>query len=94
MDSVSLILVLILTIIFPPIGVAMVAGCGPDLLINICLTILGYFPGHIHAFYVIYIYHERREALRRGVVSEPRAPGIYSERVQSGGQSYGTVTRM
>jgi hypothetical protein len=22
------------------------------LLINICLTILGYFPGHIHAFYL------------------------------------------
>lgn len=25
----------------PPVGVWMVAGCGADLLINICLTILG-----------------------------------------------------
>lgn len=33
----------------PPIGVYCVAGCGADLLINIALTILGYFPGHIHA---------------------------------------------
>lgn len=31
----------------PPVGVYCVAGCGADLLINICLTILGYFPGHI-----------------------------------------------
>lgn len=26
----------------PPVGVYCVAGCGADLLINICLTILGY----------------------------------------------------
>lgn len=29
----------------PPVGVAMIAGCGADLLINICLTLLGYVPG-------------------------------------------------
>lgn len=28
--------------IVPPIGVYAVAGCGADLLINICLTLLGY----------------------------------------------------
>jgi len=32
----------------PPVGVFLVAGCGADLLINILLTVLGYFPGHIH----------------------------------------------
>ncbi|KAF2764050.1 hypothetical protein EJ03DRAFT_332198 [Teratosphaeria nubilosa] len=32
----------------PPLGAFFVAGCGADLLINILLTILGYFPGHIH----------------------------------------------
>ncbi|KAF8229774.1 hypothetical protein L208DRAFT_1401491 [Tricholoma matsutake] len=32
----------------------MVTGCSCDLLINICLTILGYIPGHIHAFWLIY----------------------------------------
>lgn len=31
----------------PPVGVYCVAGCGADLLINICLTLLGYFPGHV-----------------------------------------------
>lgn len=26
----------------PPVGAYIVAGCGTDLLINICLTLLGY----------------------------------------------------
>ncbi len=35
----------ICSIIFPPFGVFAHRGCGIDLLINILLTILGYFPG-------------------------------------------------
>jgi len=34
------------SIIFPPLGVFAKRGCGCDLLINILLTILGYFPGN------------------------------------------------
>jgi hypothetical protein len=30
----------------PPIGVFIVAGCGADLLINICLTLLGFVIPH------------------------------------------------
>lgn len=92
----------------PPLGVFLVSGCGADLLINICLTILGYvlqapltlnrrltnysvFPGHIHAFYVEYVYLERREQQREGRLVAQRAPGIYSERVQTGDQKYGVV---
>jgi len=67
--------------------VLLVAGCGADLLINILLTILGYFPGHIHAFYVEYIYYKRRDEARAGIVSPP-APGVYSDRVQSGGHHH------
>ncbi|GBF67064.1 plasma membrane proteolipid [Trichophyton mentagrophytes] len=44
---------IILAIILPPIGVFLERGCGADLLINICLTILGYIPGIIHALSVI-----------------------------------------
>jgi uncharacterized membrane protein YqaE (UPF0057 family) len=34
----------------PPIGVFLVAGCGADLLINICLTLLGYvLPSFLHS---------------------------------------------
>ena len=95
-------------LVVPPLGVFMIAGCGADLLINILLTFLGYvpplldhniltescsyFPGHIHAFYLIYVYFERHDRSRLGNMGADRAPGIYSDNVQSGGRTnYGTV---
>lgn len=45
---------ILVAIIFPPAAAAFITGCSCDLLINICLTILGYIPGHIHAFWLIY----------------------------------------
>ncbi|KAF8950821.1 hypothetical protein BDZ97DRAFT_1594689, partial [Flammula alnicola] len=44
-------------ILFPPAAAGIVTRCSSDLLINILLTIsvpLGYIPGHIHAFWLIY----------------------------------------
>ncbi|MEQ3654230.1 MAG: YqaE/Pmp3 family membrane protein [Dokdonia sp.] len=46
------ILTIILNILLPPLGVALAKGAGKDLLINILLTLLGWLPGVIHAFYV------------------------------------------
>ncbi|UZJ57109.1 hypothetical protein CBS101457_006429 [Exobasidium rhododendri] len=48
------ILLILIAILFPPAAAAFIAGCSCDLLINILLTVLGYFPGHIHAFWLIY----------------------------------------
>lgn len=51
-----------------------------------------YFPGHIHAFYLEYVYFDRRSQSRAGTMVQKRAPGVYSENVQSGGTTtYGTV---
>ncbi|KAI1391275.1 uncharacterized protein F4822DRAFT_396193 [Hypoxylon trugodes] len=91
MGAVSAVLIVLITILFPPIGVWAVAGCGADLLINICLTVLGYIPGHIHAFYIEYVYYDRREEAREGRYAARRAPGVYSDRVQTGGRGYGTI---
>ncbi|TIB64918.1 hypothetical protein E3P77_02896 [Wallemia ichthyophaga] len=44
----------LVTIIFPPAAVGFISGCSCDLLINIGLCLLGYLPGHIHAFWLIY----------------------------------------
>ncbi|CEL05634.1 Putative Plasma membrane proteolipid 3 [Aspergillus calidoustus] len=41
--------VAILAIFIPPLAVLLVRGCGADLCINICLTLLGDIPGIIHA---------------------------------------------
>jgi uncharacterized membrane protein YqaE (UPF0057 family) len=91
MGACSTVLLVLITILCPPIGVYIVAGCGADLLINICLTILGYIPGHIHAFYLEYVYYDRREQAREGRFTASRAPGVYSDRIQSGGRGYGTM---
>ncbi|KAG8983419.1 hypothetical protein FRB93_007278 [Tulasnella sp. JGI-2019a] len=51
------ILLVLIAIVFPPLAAFMITGCGCDLLINIILTwygSLGYIPGHIHAFWLIY----------------------------------------
>ncbi|CAK9781929.1 uncharacterized protein COLE_01592 [Cutaneotrichosporon oleaginosum] len=48
------ILIALIAIIFPPAAVAMMTGCSCDLMINIALTLLGYLPGHIHAFWILY----------------------------------------
>ncbi|KAJ2371190.1 hypothetical protein IW150_004706 [Coemansia sp. RSA 2607] len=47
------ILLIILSIIFPPFGALLRRGCGADFLINCGLTALGYLPGLIHAWYLI-----------------------------------------
>ncbi|KAI8319406.1 UPF0057-domain-containing protein, partial [Martensiomyces pterosporus] len=47
------ILLIIISIFFPPLGALLRRGCGADFLINCGLTALGYVPGLIHAWYLI-----------------------------------------
>jgi hypothetical protein len=53
---------------------------------NILLTISThrYFPGHVHAFYLIYVYYNRNEKIRQGGLTGKRARGIYSDEIQKG----------
>ncbi len=44
---------LVLSILLPPLGVFTRRGIGVDLLLSIILTLMGYFPGVIHAVWVI-----------------------------------------
>ncbi|KAJ7800307.1 hypothetical protein B0H14DRAFT_2801470 [Mycena olivaceomarginata] len=53
MKSTDFILIIV-AILCPPIATFLISGCGCDLLISIGLSILGYLPGHIHAFWLIY----------------------------------------
>lgn len=41
------------SILLPPVGVFFATGLSGTLALNILFTILGYFPGVIHAVYVI-----------------------------------------
>ncbi|KAJ7484666.1 hypothetical protein FB451DRAFT_1233097 [Mycena latifolia] len=53
MKSTDFLLILV-ALLCPPIATFLISGCGCDLLISILLSILGYLPGHIHAFWLIY----------------------------------------
>lgn len=44
---------IILAILLPPLGVFLQVGLGAQFWLNILLTLLGYFPGLIHAIYII-----------------------------------------
>ena len=44
---------ILVAILLPPLGVALETGINRDFWINVILTLLGYFPGVIHAVYVI-----------------------------------------
>lgn len=44
---------LICALLFPPLAVAYVDGCGCSLLINILLCLMFYLPGIIHAFWIV-----------------------------------------
>ena len=48
------ILILIATILLPPLGVAAKHGLNKTTLINLLLTLLGFIAGRIHRHYVIY----------------------------------------
>lgn len=45
---------IILAIILPPLGVFMEVGLTGQFWLNVLLTLLGFIPGVIHAFYVIF----------------------------------------
>ena len=45
---------LIFSLLIPPLGVFFKVGLGIHFWLNILLTLLGYFPGLIHAIWVIF----------------------------------------
>jgi uncharacterized membrane protein YqaE (UPF0057 family) len=47
------ILLLLLALILPPIPVLIKVGCAGHFWLNVLLTILGYLPGVIHAWWLI-----------------------------------------
>jgi hypothetical protein len=49
------------------------------------LTRKSYFPGHIHAFYLLYVFYDRRHRTGKGIALEGEAPGVFSPEVQGGG---------
>lgn len=49
------IIILIASILLPPLGVALKHGLGGTFLINLVLTLIFFVPGVIHAIYVNFV---------------------------------------
>jgi uncharacterized membrane protein YqaE (UPF0057 family) len=47
------VVLIILAVLLPPVAVIVKKGFGKDLLINIILCLLLFFPGMIHAIWVV-----------------------------------------
>ncbi|KDR68445.1 hypothetical protein GALMADRAFT_231411 [Galerina marginata CBS 339.88] len=60
------VILILVAILFPPAAAGIITGCSCDLLINIALTVLGYIPGHIHAFWLIYRKMQAEERFGQG----------------------------
>ncbi|KAF3892732.1 Stress response RCI peptide [Trichophyton interdigitale] len=82
------VIIVLVTLLFPPAGVFFIGGCSADLFINVLLTILGYFPGHIHAFYTLWVYYEAKSRGHEGRRRARKPPGIFSQRILNGGERY------
>ncbi|KAK8159088.1 hypothetical protein IWX90DRAFT_421034 [Phyllosticta citrichinensis] len=52
-SSTSDICLYFLALFLPPLSVFFKRGCGADFCINIALTILGWLPGVIHAWWIV-----------------------------------------
>ncbi|EKV11088.1 Stress response RCI peptide, putative [Penicillium digitatum] len=82
----------VLAVFFPPIAVWIKTGfCTADSIINITLTLLCFFPGLIHAWYIILKYPEQND---EDVAYEP-IPGGESQRrdLENGNATYYYVSR-
>ena len=60
-STTSTLLLSLLALILPPVPVLLRTGCSPHLIINILLTILAWFPGVLHAWWVLYRQHSARQ---------------------------------
>ncbi|HEY9664731.1 MAG TPA: YqaE/Pmp3 family membrane protein [Allocoleopsis sp.] len=49
---------IVLALVLPPVAVFLTYGLSTTLLINIVLTLLGWFPGSIHAVWAVVKHYE------------------------------------
>ncbi|KAI9713147.1 MAG: hypothetical protein M1820_001132 [Bogoriella megaspora] len=87
----------LIAVLFPPLAVWVKRGlCSADSLINLALCCLGYFPGLIHAWYIISLHPEPSDSYERVPQDPERGSVTYyyvqqspSLRAQRGAQNPG-----
>ncbi|CAP73774.1 uncharacterized protein PODANS_2_11340 [Podospora anserina S mat+] len=70
---------LFLGFFFPPLGVALLTGCGTDVCINLCLLIFGVIPAYLHLWYLVYVYLDNKKLLKP---IDGGRPFVFSDKLQ------------
>lgn len=70
----------VMALLLPPVGVAMVVGCGKQVLINLLLCLLGWIPGMIHVRVCRHIYNALRA---RPFTSDTHSMSMHCRRLSS-----------
>lgn len=68
-------LLILAAFLCPPLPVAILTGCSPDLFINVFLTFCGFLPGITHALYLILFPKARPEKVYIRDIKEKEANG-------------------
>ncbi|RMZ85565.1 hypothetical protein DV737_g591, partial [Chaetothyriales sp. CBS 132003] len=81
----------LIAVLFPPIAVWIKRGlCSCDSVINIALCMLGYFPGLLHAWYIIFTYPEYDYDYEPIADEEARVTYVVVAPAPPGSRHYGT----
>ncbi|KAK0544934.1 hypothetical protein OC845_005350 [Tilletia horrida] len=80
-SSTSDILLYFVALILPPVSVFVKRGCGADFWINIALSLLGWLPGLIHAWYIVSKY-STYEVRRAPAAAPAPTPAYYNHQAQ------------
>ena len=83
-------------IVFPPLAVGLLTGfASRETFLNSVLFLLAIIPSHIHGFYIAIVYFTRKRRVRNGrYPGRPHKPGIYSEKVLTGGVGWEDAERL
>jgi len=82
--------ILVFNLVFPPLAVGTLTGfTSRETLLNSLLFLLAVLPSHVHGLYISTVYFTRKRRVRKGKwPGHPGLPGIWSEKVLTGGAGW------
>lgn len=82
--------ILVFNLLFPPLAVGTLTGfTSRETLLNSLLFLLAVLPSHVHGLYISTVYFTRKRRVRKGRwPGHPGLPGIWSEKVLTGGAGW------
>ncbi|KAK3997603.1 hypothetical protein QBC44DRAFT_303312 [Cladorrhinum sp. PSN332] len=81
-DNSLLVVVMLVSLICPPLATAILCGCTPDVLLNFVFCFFGWIPATVHVFYLLFVAYDRQAKVDKGTKPIKDAPMVFSKRIQ------------